>query len=855
VLYLTRERGVPPENLLALTFSRKAAEEMRERIAARDPEVARLSAISTFHAYGLDLLRRHGRVMGLPSNPVLLDQADAIALLERRAASLGLTALRYLHDPAFPLPDVLRTIARAKEDMLTPEDFAARATAAGDERLAEVARIYAAYEDLLREKGAVDYSDLVCRALRLLEGNETVLAAERAQWRHVLVDEYQDVNRGGARLVQLLAAEGAGLWAVGDLRQAIYRFRGASPANVARFHHDFPSGRRADLAVNYRSQPSLVALFGVASGEGPAAWDAARPQTGATVTLAVADDDRAQADGIVGKMRECAAQGYRFGDQVVLCRTRSQARALRAALAARGIPVAAGADEGGLLSRRDVKEMVGLLARAAEPGGPARHRYPDLPEGLPYKGDALDFWTELLWGRPGWARRITDAAAVGRLLAVARAFRERAATILEESDEPRRALLRHLRRMARLGVSFGDPEAGEASDAVRVLTVHAAKGLEFPVVFIPNLSAGKFPSRPGPSLLPPLPDDPDAPGENDAAEEEARLFFVALTRAKDHLILSRAQRYGKWHEMPSPLLRKIDRAPGLQHEVWSATPSPPVPPDTGREEGGIATGSSTTGASPAAEPLTAAGNSPLPDSGGGTGGEGGPTPAEEAELYLRCPRRYFYERVAVVPSGERAPYNAFRKSVEEALARPDPVAGLEAAWVEHGLEPDHPYTPLYKQAAGEIVARAKPNGVTDRTDAPSHRRTADTERVPTLTLELENGAIIVRPDAIGPTGNVLECQTFRKPPVGEEPIVPNEPRFSLLLEAARRANPTETVTVNLHYLQSGQTFPVPEKPKVRARHLADYDRALKGIRLKVFNPAPADASDCPACPYFFICPD
>jgi hypothetical protein len=127
--------------------------------------------------------------------------------------------------------------------------------------------------------------------------------------------------------------------------------------------------------------------------------------------------------------------------------------------------------------------------------------------------------------------------------------------------------------------------------------------------------------------------------------------------------------------------------------------------------------------------------------------------------------------------------------------------------------------------------------------------------VPILTLELENGAITVQPDAADPSGTVMECQTFRKPPVGEEPTVPNEPRFSLLSEAARRAHPNEPVRVNLHYLQSGQTFPVPEKPKVQARHLADYDRALKGIRLQVFNATPADASDCPACPYFFICPD
>ena len=121
VLFLTREQKVAPENLLALTFSRKAAEEMRVRISQQDPEVGRRAAISTFHAYGRDLLRRHGAAAGLPASPILLDSVDACALLEREAASLGLTALRYLHDPAYPLPDILRTIGRAKEDLIAPD--------------------------------------------------------------------------------------------------------------------------------------------------------------------------------------------------------------------------------------------------------------------------------------------------------------------------------------------------------------------------------------------------------------------------------------------------------------------------------------------------------------------------------------------------------------------------------------------------------------------------------------------------------------------------------------------------------------------------------------------------------------
>ena len=294
VLFLTREQKVAPENLLALTFSRKAAEEMRVRIAQQDPEIGRRAAISTFHAYGRDLLHRHGAAVGLPASPILLDSVDACALLEREAASLGLTALRYLHDPAYPLPDILRTIGRAKEDLIVPDEFERRAKATNDEKLIDVARVYHVYEALLREKGALDFADLICRALRLLQDDPLVRAAEQAQWQHVLVDEYQDVNRAGALLVKALSGrdDNVGLWAVGDLRQAIYRFRGASPSNITRFEIDFPNGKRTELTVNYRSQPALVRLFGEASGDGPEMWQASRSGDAIVpATLALAEDD------------------------------------------------------------------------------------------------------------------------------------------------------------------------------------------------------------------------------------------------------------------------------------------------------------------------------------------------------------------------------------------------------------------------------------------------------------------------------------------------------------------------------------------------------------------------------------
>jgi superfamily I DNA/RNA helicase len=835
-LFLTRERGIAPENLLALTFSRKAAEEMRERIAAQDAETARRASISTFHAYGLDLLRRHGKAIGLPPAPILLDPVDAFSMLERRAARLGLNVLRYLHDPAFPIPDILRAISRAKEDLITPDEYRKRAEAAGEERLVEVAGVYAAYEDLLREKGAIDYSDLVCRALYLLRESESVRASEQAQWRHILVDEYQDINRAGAMMVQALAGDGSGLWCVGDLRQAIYQFRGASPANVTSFQEDFPGSRRLDLAVNYRSRPRLVALFGAVTGEGTKTWQPSREETEATLTLGVAEDDAAQADGIARKMREFIAAGYRYADQVALCRTRGQARALRSALMARGIPVAPGVDESGLLSRRDVKDMVTLLARACEPHGPARRRFPELPEGLPYRGDAVEFFSELLWGRPAWARRITEPTSVGRLLSLARSFRDRSAALLEPGEDPRRAFLRHLRRMARMGQSLGEPE-GEELDAVRLMTVHGAKGLEFPIVYIPNLSAGKFPSRPGPSLLPSMPQDessPDTPpvnGNGAIQDEESRLFFVALTRARDHLILSRATRYGRQSAAASPLLGHLDGSREIQREVWR------------KDRQGLGESGEDDSSSPNPQSLISNLSAPVP--------------ATEAELYLRCPRRYYYERVAVVPSGERTAYGAFRRTVEEALASPDPVAGLEAAWAEHGLDNGHPHASLYREAASEIVHRvAQKAAQTAMPTAPRPRRPTKPEApAPLLTIELPSGVISVQPDVAEKGGLVWEHQTFRKPPNGDEEEVPTEPRLSLLQEAAFRTNPDSPPSVQIRFLQTDEAYPVKNQPRIRARHLAAYDRALKGIQLKVYTPDPEDTADCPNCPYFFVCPD
>jgi DNA helicase II / ATP-dependent DNA helicase PcrA len=765
LLYLTRECGVAAENILALTFSRKAAEEMRERIAGIAPEVAQRVSISTFHAYGLDLLRRHWRVAGLPPEPLLLTEADSLALLENRIGEWDFEALRYLHDPTFPLPDILRMISKAKEGLVSPEEFTRRAAKKAEfdmenregEKLLEVGIAYAAYEKILQEKGAVDYADLIARSLRLLEEHPDVCDSERRQWRHVLVDEYQDVNRAGSRLVQLLTGDGSGLWVVGDLRQAIYAFRGASPANVTQFQQDFPTGERAELNVNYRSRPELVRFFGRLSGEGSEAWQANRTDKGATATMTAFPDEELQADFMADWMQKFHARGVDYGQQVVLCRTRNQTKDLRKRLEARGIPVAPGPNEKGLLVSPDVRKLLSLLSRICEPHSPGAHHWPTLPEGVPEGPDAYAILTEALWGKPRLAEKLTDFEAIYSLLTAAASFRERAELLLDEGEDKRRAFLAHFRRMARLGVTFSGSETTERPNPeIRILTVHASKGLEFPIVYLPGLSEGRFPPRKPPALLPEMPNESGNVDEEQTFDEEARLFFVALTRAKDHLVLTRSERYGKMYAKATPLLsRVVLPSAKISMEPKSSLVTPPALPPSAD--------------TPEQKAFSAA----------------------DLELYTRCPKRYVYERELELPTGPPTAYTELRQTMMQESQKKEFTATL-------------------------------PGGI----------------------------SVTVEADAMTPDGSSLELWTLRKPPEAGTDTIPAERQHTLL----RIALPD--VEIQTRFLQDGQVLPVRKHASQQGRHIEKYQKAVEGIRLRVFPPEPESGpTECPTCPYFFICPD
>ncbi|GEM_PF-205724 len=742
VTYLVEEQGIPADAILALTFSNKAAREMRERLETLLYPTATdsgplmppaMPTVSTIHAFCGDLVRRYAPLVGLRPDFRLISEAEGYFLLRQVAADLTLHHYQPLATPGLHFPALLAAISRAKDELAGPERYAtvaqemmARATTSDEryaaERACEVAAVYLAYQNLLAARGDADFGDLIRLAVQLLREQPEVLAEVRARYRHVLVDEFQDINRAMGVLLRLLASETTALWAVGDADQAIYRFRGASPANLARFTSDYPQAQVHTLRRNYRSVPDiLTAAAGVANaalGE-RTPLTANRRGAGAAITLAIAPDEQAELAGLAREIRRRAELGRPFGEQVVLCRTRRQCQRVAAALAAADIPTRLAAP---LLEQDDTKDLLGVLSLLGDLSGSGLLRAGNIPDHAFSQQEAravlaaarvahqaplvtllqrLDSVEELTpAGRRGLTtlaqiirelrqapdvltgvsryifsytrighrlmRQITQhgpessadvqAERLMQVLGLARAFedqrRSQSAASSSSSDARTHAdwaaFLEYVRVMLVLRQETGSAEEGpgETTESVRVLTVHASKGLEFPVVYLPGLADRRFPMQRRGNIAPLLPGldeeetleahDPDA-----HLAEEACLFYVALTRARDELVLSRAERYGRMRYKPSPFLEPIETALGrrLTHARWLPVRVEPADgiqsqsqsQSAHEQEEGDA--SDVVPAQEAHEPL-------LP-----VAPADGPVRHAAIETYQRCPRQYAYRYV------------------------------------------------------------------------------------------------------------------------------------------------------------------------------------------------------------------
>jgi superfamily I DNA/RNA helicase len=642
---------VHASKILALTFSNKAAAELSDRIAVRRPDDAIEVWTGTFHAFGLEMIRLHYEKMELPPKVRLLSPSQAVEMLEERLPLLGLSHFHDLRNPAGKLKEIMSPISRAKDELIGPDRFkelaeaglldaqsqqaaavdkkscdAANKAVIRAEKTLEAAQVYEVYDQMLTDAKCVDFADLVMKATLLIEKDEEVRRSCWDRYEEILVDEYQDVNRACARLLKALQGPKTSLWVVGDSRQSIYRFRGASSLNMGLFKRDFPGGEVTSLERNYRSSDHIVGLcrkfskaMDTRQAKSPEKIDkrlpyeaqAKRGEVGTSTKLLVGLNDECEADLVAAEILDLKSKGIPLRDQTVLARTNARLDALAKQLGERGILTL---HLGSFFEREEVRDLLSVLALVAEPNGAALVRVAALRE---VDVHAKDIGVALLHARD---RRVpltltlADSSKIpglssGGAISLARlgkqlagltprtpAFEIAASWLLERSNylreiamqsgiegELSRAALwqvvefcnqtdidgkpldaREILRRVRTVVLLSDdrdlrePGLGPDTEGVRLMTVHGAKGLEFPVVHLVGLHDRNFPLqfRTAVCQSPPGIDDGRDPRAAHEEEEDCAMF-VAISRAEDHLRLYHTQMAAKQARVPSRFLRDL----------------------------------------------------------------------------------------------------------------------------------------------------------------------------------------------------------------------------------------------------------------------------------------------------------
>ncbi len=591
----------PPWAVLAITFTNKAAKEINDRLLAAFEDDAVASGIwaGTFHSVCMRILRSHISLLGYKSGFSIYDTDDQKKLVIKCLKELN------LDDKKFPAKNIMNIIGKAKDKLLSPDELLEESDV--DYLISVAAKVYKLYQQKLFDANALDFDDIIMLTVKLFEENTDILEYYQSKFKYVCVDEYQDTNYAQFKLTELISRKYKNIMVVGDDDQSIYKFRGATIENILNFDRTYPEAKIIKLEQNYRSTKTILdaanAVIGNNFGrKGKTLWTAGEDGTKISVTLASNQNDEARL--IVNKVIELAAKGRKYSDCAILYRMNAQSQALESAFAKSGLPYRV---LGGMrfFDRKEIKDILAYMFLIANHSDDLRlsrivnepkrkigsatmdavssiakelgismfavmqnsNNYIALSKSA-HKLNAfcetiekltnisnelpLHHFVERVVTSTGYKQMLTDEGEesedrlknLDELVSMAADYAERA-------DEP--TLVGFLEEISLVA---DVDKYDENADAVVMMTMHSAKGLEFPVVFVPGMEEGIFPglqSVSNPSEL----------------EEERRLAYVAITRAREELYLYRARErmtYGHTQYNPeSQFIKEIPEELRVNH--------------------------------------------------------------------------------------------------------------------------------------------------------------------------------------------------------------------------------------------------------------------------------------------------
>ncbi|MEP7360200.1 MAG: ATP-dependent DNA helicase [Chloroflexota bacterium] len=908
VAWLIATHRARPNEILALTFTDAAAAEMQGRVDLLVPYGHAATAIHTFHALGDRLVREYAFELGLPGDMRLITRAEAVVLLRDNLFALGLERYRPLGNPARFLGSLVDLFGRAKEEGIGPDrlaEYAARRTSQATDpadrdaaaALAEQASAYATYQTLLARHGLIDHGDQLALAGQLLNERPAVRHEFVSRYRHVLVDEFQDMNRAQVELLFALTPAARNVTVVGDLDQAIYTFRGAASDNVRRFEDAHPDLARVFLRRNYRSHQPILTASKRLIEHGPrphvdgidatqiAARRARKPRP---VRYELYSTPQSEADAVARSVAVRITDGAAPRDIAVLARSNAEIEPLVRSLNLHGVPVRTRTPSD-FFALPDVRPLVAFLRCVADPTD-AIELYV-MATAWPYQlgGERLTalltdsrrshqpLWSTIcLLADDATAKNDGFAKAVRRLVSHLRAAIE--ASHHRSAGE---LLYDHLRRtgnLARLAAS-DDPasarsvarffelvrsrsalladariaavvphldelvEVGDGGDtgpldmdAASVLTVHRAKGLQFRIVYLTGLVDGRFPvhSRPPAMSVPWNELHGTKPEEmDDRLSEERRLFYVAMTRAMDELVLSghAGGSSGRGQRRPSPFVE----------EALDLPVDKPVAPVN-------VAASQIVAPTPAAAPVALA---DLPASS---------FSFSMLEEYIDCPERYRLRYVVGLPTPAhhsltygRALHAAvawfhLRIAAGETPTEPALFEEFRLNWRSEGfLSREHEEA---RFAAGLLALTAFRTNALER---PAHVTAIERP----FEFTLDGMRIRGRFDRLDHDERGTVIVDYKSSDVRDQKKANAKARDSLQLHAYALAHEQRTgelpAEMQLHFLESGLIGRVTPQPARVTKAQESLRGAMLGIAANDFKPKPNPVA-CGYCPFRRMCP-